>query len=101
MAQDFKRLSYESWDDTDSGASPLVLSLALPAGHALLLSHFGRSIAVQWMREDVRPYTRAPPPFPSRRVPRVRFPLSAFFCTGAPVRFHTVPAAAVLPRPSP
>ena len=70
------------WDDTDSGASPLVLPLALPVGHALLVSHFGPSIAVQWTRRDVRPSTRAPPPVSSRGEPRVRFLLSAVFRAG-------------------
>jgi len=82
------------------GACTCPASRACPAGpaagHALLVSCFGRSIAVQWTRRDVRPFTRAPPPVPSRGVPRVRFPLSAVFRTGAPGRFHTAPALAVL-----
>ena len=47
-------------------------------------------------RRDVRLSTRAALPVPSHGVPRVRFPLSAVFCTGASGRFHTAPAFAVL-----
>ena len=74
-------------------AAPAPWCFRLPCPAGVSFRTFDRSPVDAEGRTNLR---ACAPPVPSHGVPRVRFPLSAIFRTGAPGRFHTTPRLLLL-----